>query len=84
MRRWEIDEDAFYNRTSTKRSTRKPRAGEKEDDLTENNLAKKLGLDEDVLEQAKKLQEEKDKMKKDKKYAKAKKEQEVKIHFFTF
>ena len=55
MRRWEIDEDAFYNRTSTKKNARKPRSGGKGDDLTENNLAKKLGLDEDVLEQAKKL-----------------------------
>jgi len=75
-RRWEIDEDAFYNRQKPVQKKQITNT-DKYDDYKESTLAKKLGLDEDVLEQAKKLQEEKDKMKKDKTYRKAKEQEEV-------
>lgn len=73
-KRWMINEDAFYNRTSSK--SKKKGKSKTVDSVS---LAKKLGLDEDILEQAKKIQQEKDRAAKDSKYAKAKQEQDVSI-----
>lgn len=67
-KRFVIDEDAFY--AGKKMTSSKTKKTSKDDEFS---LAKKLGLDIDTLEQAKKMQAQKNKKKK----TKAELEQEV-------